>query len=47
MSVPTAATATWIDRRETLDAWLAELPADAALGVDTEFMRRNTFHKSA
>ncbi|UGB39481.1 ribonuclease D [Frateuria soli] len=45
MPVPTvAAPATWIDRRETLDAWLAELPPDAALGVDTEFMRRNTFH---
>ena len=44
MSVPTAADATWIDRRDTLEAWLAELPADAALGVDTEFMRRNTFH---
>ncbi|MCX7512247.1 ribonuclease D [Frateuria hangzhouensis] len=44
MPVPTAAAATWIDRRDTLDAWLAELPPDAALGVDTEFMRRNTFH---
>ena len=44
MSVPNAAAATWIDRRDTLDAWLAALPADAALGVDTEFMRRNTFH---
>ncbi|MGN2250067.1 ribonuclease D [Frateuria sp. GZRe14] len=44
MSVPIAAAATWIDSRDTLDAWLAELPADAALGVDTEFMRRNTFH---
>ncbi|MBP1475870.1 HRDC domain-containing protein [Frateuria sp. MAH-13] len=44
MSVPTAADATWIDQRDTLEAWLAELPADAALGVDTEFMRRNTFH---
>ncbi|HET6804516.1 MAG TPA: HRDC domain-containing protein [Frateuria sp.] len=44
MSVPTAAAATWIDRRDTLDAWLADLPPDAALGVDTEFMRRNTFH---
>lgn len=44
MSVPTAADATWIDHRDALDAWLAELPADAALGVDTEFMRRNTFH---
>jgi ribonuclease D len=44
MSVPNAASAAWIDRRDALDAWLAELPADAAPGVDTEFMRRNTFH---
>jgi ribonuclease D len=44
MSVPTAAAATWIDRRDTLEAWLADLPAEAALGLDTEFMRRNTFH---
>jgi ribonuclease D len=44
MSVPTAAAAPWIDRRDALEAWLAQLPADAALGVDTEFMRRNTFH---
>jgi len=44
MSVPTAAATPWIDRRDALEAWLAHLPADAALGVDTEFMRRNTFH---
>jgi ribonuclease D len=44
MSVPDAAPATWIDCRDALDAWLAALPADAILGVDTEFMRRNTFH---
>ena len=44
MSLPTAATSTWIDHSAALEAWLAALPADAALGVDTEFMRRNTFH---
>ena len=44
MSVPMAATATWIDHPAALDAWLAALPAGAALGVDTEFMRRNTFY---
>ncbi|QNK01608.1 ribonuclease D [Dyella telluris] len=36
--------ADWIQRREDLQAWLAELPGDAALGFDTEFMRRNTFY---
>ena len=36
--------ALWIDRREALDAWLAMLPAGAAVGLDTEFMRRDTFH---
>jgi len=45
MSLPPATpSAAWIDRREALDAWLAELPADAAVGLDTEFMRRNTFY---
>jgi ribonuclease D len=44
MSVPNAASAAWIDRREMLEAWLAALPAEAALGVDTEFMRRSTFY---
>jgi ribonuclease D len=36
--------AAWIDNRDALQAWLAALPADAALGFDTEFMRRNTFY---
>lgn len=36
--------AVWVDRRETLDQWLADLPDEARLGLDTEFMRRNTFH---
>lgn len=36
--------AAWITRRDELEAWLAPLPANAALGFDTEFMRRNTFY---
>ncbi|HEY0199905.1 MAG TPA: ribonuclease D [Rhodanobacter sp.] len=36
--------AEWIDRRDALDTWLAAVPADAAVGLDTEFMRRNTFY---
>lgn len=36
--------AAWIDQRDALQAWLAALPGDAALGFDTEFMRRNTFY---
>ena len=36
--------AAWIERRDDLQAWLADLPGDAALGFDTEFMRRNTFY---
>jgi ribonuclease D len=44
MTVPEAASAAWIDHRDALEAWFAALPAHAALGVDTEFMRRNTFH---
>lgn len=44
MTVPDVASATWIDRRDALEAWFSALPAQAALGVDTEFMRRNTFH---
>jgi ribonuclease D len=39
-----APAALWIDHRDALDAWLAELPADAAVGLDTEFMRRDTFY---
>lgn len=36
--------AAWIDHRDALQAWLAAVPGDAALGFDTEFMRRNTFY---
>jgi ribonuclease D len=36
--------ATWIQSRDDLHAWLAALPGHAALGFDTEFMRRNTFY---
>jgi ribonuclease D len=36
--------AEWIDHRDALDTWLAAVPADAAVGLDTEFMRRNTFY---
>jgi ribonuclease D len=39
-----APAALWIDHRDALDAWLAELPPDAAVGLDTEFMRRDTFY---
>ncbi|MDO1527456.1 HRDC domain-containing protein [Fulvimonas sp. R45] len=39
-----APTAEWIDQRSALERWLAELPPDASPGLDTEFMRRNTFH---
>lgn len=36
--------AAWIDNSDALQEWLAALPAGAALGFDTEFMRRNTFY---
>lgn len=36
--------AAWIDHRDALQEWLATVPANAALGFDTEFMRRNTFY---
>lgn len=36
--------AEWIDHRGALEQWLAPLPAGALLGMDTEFMRRNTFY---
>lgn len=36
--------ADWIAHPDALQAWLAALPADAAVGLDTEFMRRNTFY---
>jgi ribonuclease D len=44
MSLPETPAAEWIDRRDALQAWLAQVPVDAAIGVDTEFMRRNTFY---
>lgn len=45
MALPhTAPAASWIDQREALAAWLADLPVEAAVGLDTEFMRRNTFY---
>jgi ribonuclease D len=44
MSVPPEAAATWIDQRAALETWLRDVPTDAVLGVDTEFMRRNTFY---
>ncbi len=43
MSLPETA-ADWITHPDALQAWLAALPADAAVGLDTEFMRRNTFY---
>ncbi|SFK24124.1 ribonuclease D [Rhodanobacter glycinis] len=41
---PAAPAAEWIDQRHALERWLAELPSAASPGLDTEFMRRNTFH---
>ena len=43
-ALPPAPDADWIDRREALDTWLADVPCDALVGLDTEFMRRNTFY---
>jgi len=37
-------TADWIADRATLQAWLEDVPAGAVVGLDTEFMRRDTFH---
>jgi ribonuclease D len=36
--------AVWINDRNALERWLADLPNDAVIGLDTEFMRRNTFY---
>jgi ribonuclease D len=36
--------ATWIEHPEALQEWLAALPPEAAVGVDTEFMRTHTFY---
>ncbi len=34
----------WIATAAALQAWLAEVPDHASLGMDTEFMRRDTFY---
>ena len=34
----------WIQQRSELEQWLAGLSSGAILGLDTEFMRRNTFY---
>jgi ribonuclease D len=39
-----APAAPWIERRDELAAWLAPVGAGAVVGLDTEFMRRNTFY---
>jgi ribonuclease D len=44
MSLPESVAAEWLDQPEALQTWLAAVPADAAVGVDTEFMRRHTFY---
>ncbi|TBR39694.1 MULTISPECIES: ribonuclease D [Dyella] len=44
MQLPVTPAADWITSRAALDQWLAAVPADAALDLDTEFMRRNTFY---
>jgi ribonuclease D len=44
MSPPETAAADWIAHPDALQAWLAALPAGAAVGLDTEFMRRHTFY---
>jgi len=44
MSLPEPASADWIDNRDALLSWLSGVPHDAAIGLDTEFMRRNTFY---
>lgn len=41
---PTDVAADWIADRATLQTWLDAAPNDAVVGVDTEFMRRDTFH---
>ncbi|MEO8747009.1 MAG: hypothetical protein ABI379_05070, partial [Rhodanobacter sp.] len=43
MSNDDTPTAEWIKQPEALQHWLAALPRDAIVGVDTEFMRTHTF----
>lgn len=35
--------ATWIAETSAFDTWLDAVPADGTIGLDTEFMRRDTF----
>jgi ribonuclease D len=44
MSLPEKVTADWIDHHDALQTWLTRVPAEAPVGLDTEFMRRNTFY---
>jgi len=44
MPLPDTVSADWIDNRDVLQSWLASVPDSAAIGLDTEFMRRNTFY---
>ena len=36
--------ADWIEQRSEFEQWLAPLSSPAVVGLDTEFMRRNTFY---
>jgi ribonuclease D len=44
MPAAQAPAADWITDPATLEAWLAAIADGDMLGLDTEFMRRNTFH---
>jgi len=44
MTTPPHPEATWIDRRDTLEAWFDAVADGDIVGLDTEFTRRNTFH---
>ncbi|MEO8746385.1 MAG: ribonuclease D [Rhodanobacter sp.] len=44
MSLPEPPDAQWIDKDESLQTWLDALPVHAVVGLDTEFMRRDTFY---
>lgn len=41
---PSHVDADWITDTARLDTWLRAVPDGSMLGIDTEFMRRNTFH---
>jgi ribonuclease D len=43
-SLPAAPSAEWIDHSDSLERWLHDVPRDAVVGLDTEFMRRDTFY---